>query len=120
MFNFKQLDFFRKTDQTRSTVIGGLVSLLSLVVSFCYIQCYKKVFDNILMFMFIDCDIFSNDELQCITLLVLTRVTEFLTPVVKKDLFVTSNMEVDPMINMHMDVVFPNAPCGSKYTNSQS
>jgi len=45
---------------------------------------------------------------------VLTRVSEFLTPVVKKDLYVTSNMEVDPTIDMHMDIVFPNAPCGSK------
>jgi len=33
MFNFKDLDFFRKTDQTRSTVTGGLISFASLVVS---------------------------------------------------------------------------------------
>jgi len=52
--------------------------------------------------------------IQCIGLLVLTRVTEFLTPVVNKDMFVTSSMEVDPMIFLHMDIVFPNAPCGSK------
>ena len=57
---------------------------------------------------------------QCIALLVLTRLTEFLTPVVKKSLFVTSNMEVDPMIALHMDIVFPNAPCGSKFCNKQS
>ena len=38
-----------------------------------------------------------------------------MTPVVKKDLFVTSNMEVDPTIPYHMDIVFPNSPCGSKY-----
>ena len=48
-------------------------------------------------------------------MLVLSRLSEYLTPVVKKDLFVTSNMEVDPLIALHMDVVFPNAPCGSKY-----
>ena len=79
MFNFKNLDFFRKTDQTRSTVTGGLISLFSLL---------------------------------CIVLLVLTRMSEFLTPVVKKDLFVTSNMEIDPMVLLHMDIVFPNCPCG--------
>lgn len=45
-----------------------------------------------------------------------SRLTEYLTPEVKKDLFVTSNMEVDPTIALHMDIVFPNAPCGSKYT----
>ena len=42
----------------------------------------------------------------------MTRLAEFLTPVVKKDMFVTSNMEVDPTINLNMDIVFPNAPCG--------
>lgn len=31
---------------------------------------------------------------------------------VKKDMFVTSNMEVDPMISLNLDIVFPNAPCG--------
>lgn len=41
-----------------------------------------------------------------------SRLTEYLTPEVKKDLFVTSNMEVDPTIALHMDIVFPNAPCG--------
>ena len=55
--------------------------------------------------------------MQCILLLVATRVSEFLTPVVKKDMFVNSSMEVDPMIDLHMDIVFPNAPCGSKFTN---
>ena len=44
-------------------------------------------------------------------------MSEFLTPVVKKDMFVTSSMEVDPMIDLHMDIVFPNAPCGSKLTD---
>lgn len=24
-------------------------------------------------------------------------------------------MEVDPVIALHMDIVFPNAPCGSKF-----
>ena len=52
--------------------------------------------------------------MQCIFLLVLTRLQEFLTPVVTKDMFVTSNMEVDPMIALHMDIVFPNSPCGGK------
>ena len=42
----------------------------------------------------------------------MTRFNEFLTPVVKKDLFVTSNIEVDPMISLTMDIVFPNCPCG--------
>mmetsp|Transcript_31432 Transcript_31432/g.41628 ORF Transcript_31432/g.41628 Transcript_31432/m.41628 type:complete len:160 (-) Transcript_31432:517-996(-) len=42
----------------------------------------------------------------------MTRLSEYLTPVVKKDLFVTSNMEVDPVIALHMDIVFPNTPCG--------
>lgn len=51
-------------------------------------------------------------SLVCISLLVMTRLAEFLTPVVKKDMFVTSNMEVDPMINLNLDIVFPNAPCG--------
>ena len=46
----------------------------------------------------------------------MTRISVQLTPVVKKDLYVTSNMEVDPMIALHMDIVFPNAPCGSKWT----
>ena len=45
----------------------------------------------------------------------MTRLAEFFTPVVKKDMFVTSNMEVDPMITLNMDIVFPNCPCGSKY-----
>ena len=40
------------------------------------------------------------------------RLSEFMAPVVEKDLFVTSSMEVDPMIEVHMDIVFPNAPCG--------
>ena len=44
-----------------------------------------------------------------------TRIAEFVKPVVKKDLFVTSNMEVDPMIEFHLDIVFPNAPCGGKF-----
>jgi len=35
-----------------------------------------------------------------------------MTPVIKKDLFVTSNMEVDPTVPLHMDIIFPNAPCG--------
>ena len=47
-----------------------------------------------------------------------TRVSEFMTPVVKKNLFVTSNMDVDPMVAIHIDIVFPNAPCGSKYASS--
>jgi len=33
MFSLKNLDLFRKSDQTRSTVIGGLVSIFSLIVS---------------------------------------------------------------------------------------
>ena len=45
----------------------------------------------------------------------MTRLAEFFTPVVKKDMFVTSNMEVDPMISLNLDIVFPNAPCGGKY-----
>ena len=52
---------------------------------------------------------------KCIVLLVLTRLAEFFTPVVKKDMFVTSNMEVDPMINLNLDIVFPNCPCGGTY-----
>lgn len=48
----------------------------------------------------------------------MTRVAEYMTPVVKKDLFVTSNMEVDPLIPFHMDIVFPNAPCGGNLTSS--
>ena len=42
----------------------------------------------------------------------LSRLTILLRPVVEKNLFVTSNMEVDPMITLHMDIVFPNCPCG--------
>lgn len=38
-----------------------------------------------------------------------------MTPQVKKDMIVTSNLDVDPTIDLHMDIVFPNAPCGSKY-----
>ena len=53
---------------------------------------------------------------KCISLLVMTRVAEFMTPVVKKSLYVASDMAVDPTIEVHMDIVFPNAPCGSKYT----
>ena len=44
----------------------------------------------------------------------MTRVADFMTPIVKKNMFVNSSMEVDPMIDLTMDIVFPNAPCGSK------
>ena len=42
----------------------------------------------------------------------MTRLQAYFTPEVKKDMFVTSNMEVDPLIEMHLDIVFPNCPCG--------
>ena len=35
-------------------------------------------------------------------------------------MFVTSNMEVDPMINLNLDIVFPNCPCGSKCKQTKS
>lgn len=47
-----------------------------------------------------------------------TRISEYMQAVVKKDLFVVSNMEVDPMIEFHLDIVFPNAPCGGKSIQS--
>lgn len=78
MVNFKNIDYFRKTDEKINTRIGGIVSLLSLIT---------------------------------IVTLIYTQLVVFLTPIVKKGLFVETTVGVESFVDMEMSIVFPRAPC---------
>jgi len=78
MVNFKNIDYFRKTDEKINTRIGGIVSLLSLIT---------------------------------IVTLIYTQLVVFLTPIVKKGLFVETGVDVGSFVDMEMSIVFPRAPC---------
>jgi hypothetical protein len=76
--NFKNIDYFRKTDEKINTRIGGIVSLLSLIT---------------------------------IVTLIYTQLVVYLTPTVKKGLFVQSETDGESFVDMEMSIVFPRAPC---------
>lgn len=48
-------------------------------------------------------------------MLIYTQFVTFMAPVITKGLFVSSDIDVESKVEMAMSIVFPKAPCTSKY-----
>ena len=51
---------------------------------------------------------------QAIIILIWTQILDYITPVVYKGLFVSSDIDVESKVGMQMSIIFPKAPCTSK------
>lgn len=90
---FKNLDYFRKIapEHTKPTVLGGLISILSLTVR---IQMFT-VFQTILTLFYYE-------------------LTDFVKPKISKDTFIASDPNEEKFVSMNLDISFYSVPCFSK------